>query len=357
VNIAIIDACRVSFARGIASTFTPIHAPKGTLIAFSTSPGDGASDRGMGNNSVYTGSILQYIGRERLSVEDLFKKVRKSVSTFTGGAKTTWEHTSLTGDFYFNTGQLVYSVSIPYDDKVVKDKQFVSKGNLASEIILGLRSLNWNRQNPAMDKFTSSPAMQFDKNEQFLIGRNILQASTAAHSATNFLDDLAINLKPYTNNGENHVLNGILFEMYFDSKGDFRGDKLKKHHFKKIFSIRKDITLKGSFQFIKEVLEPYRDQLFYIPSTEDEMIDINVAARIKKDTIFNGTEVNYDLIEKIVALDRDITIDISKYDVWGQNELGLKHILVQHLTAPEELITVIANRSISKMAFNEVQEV
>lgn len=79
VNIVIIDACRKSFERGGSPTFTPFQAPKGTLIAFSTSPHEAAKDNGIEGHSIYTGSLLKYIGREWFSVEELFKKVRKTV--------------------------------------------------------------------------------------------------------------------------------------------------------------------------------------------------------------------------------------------------------------------------------------
>ena len=46
VNIIIIDACRVSIGRGISTHFTNVNAPEGTIIAFSTSPGESASDSG-----------------------------------------------------------------------------------------------------------------------------------------------------------------------------------------------------------------------------------------------------------------------------------------------------------------------
>jgi uncharacterized caspase-like protein len=99
INIVIVDACRKSFERGAISAFSPIQAPKGTLIAFSTSPNEGAKDGGFDGHSIYTGALLKYIGREFLSVEELFKKVRKTVFTLTEGKQTTWEHTSLIGDF------------------------------------------------------------------------------------------------------------------------------------------------------------------------------------------------------------------------------------------------------------------
>lgn len=112
VNIVIIDACRRAFDRSGNIALAPMFAPKGTLIAFSTSPNDGASDAGFDGHSIYTGALLKYIGRQHLSVEELFKKVRKTVFALSVGRQTTWEHTSLINDYYFNTGQLVHSISI-----------------------------------------------------------------------------------------------------------------------------------------------------------------------------------------------------------------------------------------------------
>ena len=80
-------------------------APKGTLIAFFTSTNEFALDGGAGDHSVYTGASLEFIGRESLSVEALFKKVRRTLLSQTDGKQTPWEHTSLIGDFTFNVGQ------------------------------------------------------------------------------------------------------------------------------------------------------------------------------------------------------------------------------------------------------------
>lgn len=65
-NIIILDACRdnpyerawhrSAIARGLA----PVYAPKGTLIAFGTSPGQIAKD-GSGRNGAYTAALLQHI--------------------------------------------------------------------------------------------------------------------------------------------------------------------------------------------------------------------------------------------------------------------------------------------------------
>ena len=68
VNLVIIDACRRAFDRGQAVGFTTVQAPKGTLIAFSTSPNEGAQDGGADGHSVYTEALLRFVGREWLSV-------------------------------------------------------------------------------------------------------------------------------------------------------------------------------------------------------------------------------------------------------------------------------------------------
>ena len=217
VNIVIIDACRKSFDRSGIVGFSPIQAPKGTLLAFSTSPNEGANDFGFEGHSIFTGAILRYIGRERLSVEELFKKVRKTVYNITEGKQTTWEHTSLIGDYYFNTGQLVYSITIPYDEKVVKDANYNNNIDDFGQLILKLKSCNWDIQNPAIEEVLKIPVTQLEKNQQFILGRNLLQASGAAYNAERFMKDIHANVAKYNLNNENHVLNGVLFEIYFNS--------------------------------------------------------------------------------------------------------------------------------------------
>ena len=214
INIVIIDACRKSFERGGHTSFTPIQAPKGSLIAFSTSPNEGAKDTGFDGHSIYTGSLLKFIGREWISVEELFKKVRKTVYNLTEGKQTTWEHTSLIGDFHFNTGQFVHSLDIPYDESVVKDSNYVPTDNFGN-LIAEIKSCNWNRQNPAIEKVLSIAPNKLDKNQLFILGRNLQQANGYAHNATNLFENLSSNINPYFIGQENHLLNRHLSKIRF----------------------------------------------------------------------------------------------------------------------------------------------
>lgn len=101
VNIIILDACRNNPFRYVGRSTTgglmqPKITPKGTFIAFSTSPGTVASD-GYGRNSPYTTELKKAILTPNITIEKAFKNVRLSLTK-----QTSWENSSLIGDFYFN---------------------------------------------------------------------------------------------------------------------------------------------------------------------------------------------------------------------------------------------------------------
>jgi TPR repeat protein len=104
LNIVILDACRDDpFSRSFRS---PVHglasidAPIGTLIAYATAPGKVAQD-GEGPNGLYTSELLKAMKVPGLKIEDVFKRVRQSVSKQTNGQQVPWEASSLIGDFLF----------------------------------------------------------------------------------------------------------------------------------------------------------------------------------------------------------------------------------------------------------------
>lgn len=104
LNIVILDACRNNpFVRSMRSAdrgLAKMDAPAGTLIAYSTAPGDVAAD-GEGRNSPYTLALSQAMREGRQPIEQVFKRARVSVRSATKEKQTPWESSSLTGDFYF----------------------------------------------------------------------------------------------------------------------------------------------------------------------------------------------------------------------------------------------------------------
>jgi len=110
LNIILLDACRDnpfprknrSSSRGLAR----MDSASGTIIAYSTSPGDVAAD-GEGRNSPYTANLLKHMGAPGLTIEQVFKHVRVGVEDSTGGRQLPWETSSLRGDFYFKPKQIL----------------------------------------------------------------------------------------------------------------------------------------------------------------------------------------------------------------------------------------------------------
>jgi formylglycine-generating enzyme required for sulfatase activity len=104
LNIVVLDACRDnpyqrsfrSISRGLAT----MNAPAGTIVAFSTSPGNVAMD-GTGSLGAYTEEFVRNIQTPGLRIEDVFKQTRGAVREKTGGRQIPWESSSIEGEFYF----------------------------------------------------------------------------------------------------------------------------------------------------------------------------------------------------------------------------------------------------------------
>jgi uncharacterized caspase-like protein len=99
VNVLVLDACRDNpFSQGtrsISRGLARIDAPAGSIVAYSTAPGQVAQD-GEAGNSPYAAALATHLATPGLSLEDVFRKVRIDVSEKTSGAQVPWEETSLT---------------------------------------------------------------------------------------------------------------------------------------------------------------------------------------------------------------------------------------------------------------------
>ncbi|MBO6862249.1 MAG: caspase family protein [Alphaproteobacteria bacterium] len=104
LNLVVLDACRdnpfPSMSRSGSRGLAKVDAPYGTLLAYSTAPGDVAAD-GAGRNSPYTAALIKALRVPGLPVEQVFKRVRVDVMERTGKQQVPWESSSLTGDFFF----------------------------------------------------------------------------------------------------------------------------------------------------------------------------------------------------------------------------------------------------------------
>jgi uncharacterized caspase-like protein len=119
LNIVILDSCRnnpfTTAAREISRSMsrstgkTPFSvgvglaqsfAPSGTFLAYSTAPGQVASD-GTGRNSPYSAALIEALAVPGLKLEDVFKRVRNMVAEATAHEQIPWDNSSVFRDFYF----------------------------------------------------------------------------------------------------------------------------------------------------------------------------------------------------------------------------------------------------------------
>jgi formylglycine-generating enzyme required for sulfatase activity len=112
-NILFLDACRnnplarnlaralgtrsADIGRGLAAT----EAGVGTLIGFSTQPGNVALD-GSGRTSPYSGPLAKAISASGKDLSSILIDVRNAVLAATNEKQVPWEHSALRAPFYFN---------------------------------------------------------------------------------------------------------------------------------------------------------------------------------------------------------------------------------------------------------------
>jgi uncharacterized caspase-like protein len=112
-NIVFLDACRDNPFRGnlarsmgtrsanLGQGLAQVETGVGTFISYSTQPGNVALD-GAGRNSPFTAALAKHVRESDRNLTSTMIEVRKDVLAATGGKQVPWDHSALTGDFYFS---------------------------------------------------------------------------------------------------------------------------------------------------------------------------------------------------------------------------------------------------------------
>ena len=112
-NIVFLDACRDnplsrSLARNmgtrsasIGKGLAQVDAGVGTFISYSTQPGNVALD-GDGRNSPFAAALSKRMSEPGRNLTSVMIDVRKDVIASTSGKQVPWDHSALTGEFYFD---------------------------------------------------------------------------------------------------------------------------------------------------------------------------------------------------------------------------------------------------------------
>lgn len=282
IKIYILDACRTTPPSGFrgnqAIGMSSVKAPHGSIIAFSTSPGQTASDGPIGGNSMYAQCFLKNIYTKGISIEECFKRIRSDLYHLSGGRQLSWEHTSLIGDYGFNLYLDETRRLREYSDVALSDGLYQPGDSEIDNVIKNLKFHNWAYQNSAIDKIRGLDASICTNESQFVLGRNILQAACGgSFAARSYMSSLERNLSLWTKDNVNHVLSGMIFEMYFNANGQFRTiNGLKTTFINQVFALEDNPLFSSAFDFIKDQLEPYKDGLFYVPKSGADNVSIHV---------------------------------------------------------------------------------
>jgi hypothetical protein len=152
-GIVFLDACRANpFPRVVMSGLSasqdwvpgltiPANAPPGTIVAFSTSPGQTASDGSSLVHSPYTGALLKYIREPGLPLDEFFQRVRRDVVA-TNPSQTPWENTAQLSRFLFREPAYVEALITSGDDDVflnvngIDAASWSADGNRVKKILL-----------------------------------------------------------------------------------------------------------------------------------------------------------------------------------------------------------------------------
>lgn len=157
INILVFDACRNnpfqfrSGKRGLGDEgFADMIAPKQTLIAFSTAPGEPAEDGQGEQNSFYTKTLADEIKKPGVSVEALLKNVARMVRAKTHDDQRPWLDSSLITEVTLRPldGKSIVGQNITYEQtkqpKISAQRQLgIGSSSVEQDWYLSMSEAEW----------------------------------------------------------------------------------------------------------------------------------------------------------------------------------------------------------------------
>lgn len=261
----------------------------------------------------------------------------------------------------FTTDKKDQIEKITYSKSALADSEFpLFDESYSSEIILNLKNYNWYVQNPTINNFLASNINIIEKTDEnrdklFVIGRNLYQAACgAAASGVDFIKNIKTYFAKFNDFVAIHLYSGILYEIYFDSKNEFRNE-LKSTYITEVLKIKDLERLSSSLKFIDEKLKPHKGSLLYYPSKNDNvMLQIKLEEESYDVEDWLGLITTYKDLEILTAdgidlLTEDVENSLNIY--YSQvNTKGLVHLISTSYAIPENQIEIVNKEIIEETA-------
>lgn len=202
-----------------------------------------------------------------------------------------------------------------------------------NEVIRALRSQNWYTQNPAVQRLKEFRQENFEPGQWFVLGRNIYQAACGnAQKSLEFMKNLDIELSRFPSESANHLLSGMLYEIYFNRDGNFRHIP-KAAHIEQIMREATNERYQQSQTFILSLLVQYNNWVPFKPgATEILPLEINISegevvtTEVAKPTLALQS-VKFLGQEKLIELEGENTSQLSGlFSGWGRSSLTASQI-------------------------------
>lgn len=168
-----------------------------------------------------------------------------------------------------------------YSEYAKADVDFpLPKTGKVSEIIRALKSYTWPVQNPAVVKLLKLDWSKISADEAFVLGRNLYQCACGnERKAVATLKNLRREFVALPEDRCLDLLNGMFFEVYFNSAGEFRGRNLKVRCLGELLTLQTVKKYAPSIAFIRRALDPYRSSLLFLPNAEPEHVNVELVVR------------------------------------------------------------------------------
>jgi hypothetical protein len=234
-------------------------------------------------------------------------------------------------------------VGFNYADEVKEDIDFpINDGSIVSNIVKDLKSYNWYIQNPAIEKIFKLKWESLDSSLVFILGRNFYQCACGGErKAESILSDLRRELATLPKDKAIDFINGMFFEVYFNSQGEFRGDKLKGRCLPDLLKLQSVSKFKTSISFIRQSLEPFKNKLPFLPSVKPEIVSIHLKIKMTDKPLIKSILINgYELLVSGESARGNIwRLSLRKFTV---NELRVE--MSNEWDIPYEQIAIVTNK-------------
>lgn len=234
------------------------------------------------------------------------------------------------------------SQQFAYSDKAKADIDFpLAKTGSVGKLLRALKSYTWGTQNPAVVELMGSDWSTLTPDEAFVLGRNLYQCACGnERRAVSILENLRRELAAQPDDRALDLLNGMFYEVYFNSAGEFRGRKLKARCLSGLLALQTVPRYAPSIAFIRRALEPYASSLIFLPNTTPERVMVELKVRRSDPPTVKSMHVGTkELLVKDAASD-DLGIRLWRLSYQSFTVKELHQQLVEEWAVPEEQLEI-----------------